>query len=320
MIAGLEVTVLKEIITFSTLPTLSLQNRALQKMIYPSSDLMVHTRFSMPDLICPSTKESTVHSKTVWPNKVDVIGVAVSEVNYQQAVDSIFHAAHGGESGIVSCHAVHAIVTLGSDEKLRAMANTFSMITPDGQPVRWAMNLLNGSKLKKRVYGPDLMLDVCQRAAEEGLPIYLYGGQDQVSIDLQRSLLNHFPKLVIAGAETPPFRELTEEENAQTVQRINSSGAKITFIGLGCPKQDVFAYEHRDTINGIQICVGAAFDFHAGAKPMAPKWMQASGLEWLFRLSSEPGRLWKRYLLTNSLFVWKVAKAYFLPKSKSAAG
>ena len=268
----------------------------------------------MPDLTSPIIQQSRAHTKTVWPKKVDVIGIAVSEVDYQQAVDTICQAAHGGESGIVSCHAVHAIVTLGSDKKLRAIANAFSMITPDGQPVRWAMNLLNGSKLKKRVYGPELMLQVCQRAAEDGLPIYLYGGHDQVSSDLNRALLDQFPKLIIAGSETPPFRDLTEAEDAQTVARINSSGAKITFIGLGCPKQDIFAYEHRDLINGIQICVGAAFDFHAGAKPMAPKWMQASGLEWLFRLRCEPGRLWKRYLQTNSLFVWKVAKAYSFAK------
>ena len=268
----------------------------------------------MPNLNTSPLQESEIHLKTVWPHKVDVIGVSVSEVDYQQAVDSICHAAQGGESGVVSCHSVHAIVTLGSSEKLRGMANAFSMITPDGQPVRWAMNLLNGSKLRKRVYGPELMLQVCQRAAEDGLPVYLYGGHDQVSIDLQRVLLQKFPKLIIAGSETPPFRALTKTEDAQTVERINNSGAKITFIGLGCPKQDIFAHEHRNTISGIQICVGAAFDFHAGAKPMAPQWMQASGLEWLFRLRSEPGRLWKRYLQTNSLFVWKVAKAYSFAK------
>ncbi len=249
-----------------------------------------------------------------WPPKVDLIGVKVNVVDYQQAVDSIISAATNHQSGIVACHAVHAIVTMSCDPQLRQMVNEFGMITPDGQPVRWAMNLLHRTQLKDRVYGPELMLRLCERAEQEQLPIYLYGGNDQVSEDLQRELLTSYPRLQIAGAEAPPFRSLTAEEDRQVIQRINESGARLVFIGLGCPKQDIFAHEHRDQIAGIQICVGAAFDFHAGAKPMAPEWMQQRGLEWLYRLSKEPTRLWKRYLTTNSIFVWKVTKAWVFRK------
>lgn len=253
-----------------------------------------------------------------WPEKVDVIGVEVSKVNYDEAVKAIISAANDCDFGVVSCHAVHAIVTMSCDEQLRKMANSFLMITPDGQPVRWAMNILHRTGLSQRVYGPQLTLLLCEAAAREGMPIYLYGGNEQVSEDLCANLKSKFPDLVIAGAEAPPFRPLTEEEDAEVVKRINDSGAKLVFIGLGCPKQDIFAHEHADRINAIQICVGAAFDFHAGNKPMAPQWMQKYGLEWVYRLCKEPGRLWKRYLITNSLFVWKVFKSLVLRRKKQS--
>lgn len=272
---------------------------------------MTNTLDNKPDnLVDPQ------RSVTNWPTKVDLIGVQVSEVDYESAVESICQAATKGERGIVSCHAVHAIVTMSCDERLREMVNEFRMITPDGQPVRWAMNWLNGSKLKDRVYGPELMLQLCRRAERERLPIYLYGGNEQVAEALPKSLNRLFPSLIIAGSESPPFRPLSKDEDECVVERINASGARIVFIGLGCPKQDIFAYGHRQQINGIQVCVGAAFDFHAGAKPMAPQWMQRNGLEWMFRLCKEPGRLWKRYLQTNTIFVWKVATSFFATKNR----
>ena len=236
-------------------------------------------------------------SATCWPAKSNLIGVQVSEVDYDLAVERISQAARAGESGVVSCHAVHAIVTMSCNENLKTMVNQFQMITPDGQPVRWAMNLLNRSKLKDRVYGPELMLRLCRRAEQDQLPIYLYGGNDQVSDNLVKALSTQFPGLIIAGAEAPPFRTLTDEEDAQVVRRITESGARLVFIGLGCPKQDIFAHEHRDRLQVIQICVGAAFDFHAGAKPMAPKWMQNNGLDTFHRIwrsirTSLPKRTW----------------------------
>ena len=170
-----------------------------------------------------------------------------------------------------------------------------------------------------RVYGPETMLRVCERAAAEGLPIYLYGGaSEDVLRDLEAKLLEKFPQLVIAGSEVPPFRPLTEEEDAAVVERINASGARFVFIGLGCPKQDHFAYEHRDLLQAVQLCVGAAFDFHAGRKKMAPRWMQKRGLEWLFRLGCEPRRLGMRYLTTNSVFIWKFLRQWLTRPRRGA--
>ncbi|MCG6155277.1 WecB/TagA/CpsF family glycosyltransferase [Rubinisphaera margarita] len=243
-----------------------------------------------------------------WPRQVDLCGVPVSITCYTEATEAIVQAAKVRRGGLVSCHAVHAIVTFGASPQLRPLINHFDMVTPDGQPVRWGLNLLHGAGLKDRVYGPELTLRVCQAAAEEQIPIYLYGGSPAVIETLQTNLLEQFPDLEIAGAESPPFRPLTEAEDAEVVERINQSGAGILLIGLGCPKQDIFAFEHRKTLLPVQLCVGAAFDFHAGAKPKAPRWMQDRGLEWVFRLCCEPKRLWKRYLVTNSHYVWLIFK------------
>ena len=242
-----------------------------------------------------------------WPTKVDLFGIGVSPTNYQEAVEATINAANRGSAGVVSCHAVHAVVTASTDADLKDMVNTFEMITPDGQPVRWALNLLHRASLRDRVYGPELTLRLCERAATEGVSVYLYGGSPDVIEKLQVRLRQDFPGLQIAGYESPPFRALSPAEDAEMVERINASGAGLVFIGLGCPKQDVFAYEHRDKIRAVQICVGAAFDFHAGVKPMAPAWMQRNGLEWLYRLLREPGRLWRRYLVTNTIFVVMLA-------------
>jgi exopolysaccharide biosynthesis WecB/TagA/CpsF family protein len=239
-----------------------------------------------------------------WPPRVDLFGIPVTPTTREDAATAILEAAGRRVAGVVSCHAVHAIVTTSRDASLRKMVGAFDMITPDGQPVRWALNLLHGTKLRHRASGPELMLDLCRRAPQKDVSIYLYGGSPEVAEKLQSRLRAQYPQLKIAGCESPPFRPLTEEEDREVVERINSSGAGLVFIGLGCPKQDVFAFEHRDRISAVQVCVGAAFDFHAGTKKTAPVWMQKRGLEWLFRLLQEPGRLWKRYLVTNTLFVW----------------
>jgi exopolysaccharide biosynthesis WecB/TagA/CpsF family protein len=244
-----------------------------------------------------------------WPRKVDLFGVDVSVTDYASATAAVIAAAKRRESAVVTCHAVHAIVTASRDPNLRDKVNTFELVTPDGQPVRWALNLLHRTKLTDRVYGPELMLRLCRAAAEQNVPIYLYGGNPAVAERLQANLLKECPGLQIAGYEAPPFRPLTPEEDREVVERINNSGAGLVFIGLGCPKQDFFAAEHRDAIKAVQLCVGAAFDFHAGVKKVAPAWMQKRGLEWLYRLVQEPGRLWRRYLVTNSLFLMSLASA-----------
>lgn len=238
-----------------------------------------------------------------WPEKLDVFGVGVAPTTYEEATNVIIDAAKRRERKLVSCYAVHALITFCENSQLAELSNHFDMVTPDGQPVRWALNLLHGTNLTERVYGPELMLHLCRRAADDGVPIYLYGGSPEVADQLQQNLQQMLPDLQIAGWEAPPFRELTAEEDRQVIDRINSSGAGLVFIGLGCPKQDQFAHAHRNTINAVQVCVGAAFDFHAGAKSTAPAWMQQRGLEWLYRLIQEPQRLWRRYLATNSSYL-----------------
>jgi exopolysaccharide biosynthesis WecB/TagA/CpsF family protein len=253
----------------------------------------------------PQNHEPTVR----WPKKLDLFGVQVSATDYNQAVDSIIHAAKTGIPAVVSFHAVHAIVTASGDPSLRERVNQFQLVGPDGQPVRWALNWLYGARLSDRVYGPELTRRLCGRAAQEGIPVYLYGGSPQVVQKLREKLIEQFPGLSVVGAESPPYRALTPEEDREVVDRINSSRAGLVFIGLGAPKQDIFGYDHRDSIRSVKVCVGAAFDFLAGHKKMAPTWMQRTGLEWLYRLCQEPGRLWHRYLVTNTIFTGKLVRA-----------
>lgn len=264
------------------------------------------------------TEASLKHGTTVWPARYDVLGVHVSATTYDEAVEAIMLAARARQPSIVSLHAVHALVTAGSDVRLRQAVNRFDMVAPDGQPVRWALNWLHGLRLADRVYGPELMLQLCGRAAREGIGMYLYGSSPAVIDALCQKLPGRFPGLIIAGAESPPYRTLTPDEDEAMVRRVNDSGAGILFIGLGAPKQDWFAHEHRGRIAAVQVCVGAAFDFHANAKRIAPPWMQRAGLEWLFRLAEEPGRLWKRYLVTNSTFIIRLAAAMSRRNSSGA--
>jgi N-acetylglucosaminyldiphosphoundecaprenol N-acetyl-beta-D-mannosaminyltransferase len=249
--------------------------------------------------------------RIVWPKKYDLFGVKVSATNYDELVDVMTLAAKRRASAVVSFHAVHAIIESTSDPRLLMKVNRFDAVATDGHPVRWALNHLHGAGLKDRVYGPELMARLCARAAQDAVPIYLYGSTQAVIDLLMQKLPERYPGLQITGAESPPFRALTPEEDTGVVQRINESGAGIVFIGLGCPKQDHFAADHADRIHAVQACVGAAFEFHADTKPTAPKWMQRNGLEWLYRLLSEPRRLWRRYLHTNSAFLAKWLAASF---------
>jgi N-acetylglucosaminyldiphosphoundecaprenol N-acetyl-beta-D-mannosaminyltransferase len=227
----------------------------------------------------------------------------------EEAAAVIVEAARRQTPGIVACQAVHAIVLGSADESLRRKMNAFDMMTADGQPVRWAINLLHRAALRDRVRGADLTAAVCRRAAAAQVPVYLYGSSPEVLAAFRANVTWRYPGLCVAGAESPPFRALTREEDDEAVRRINQSGAGILLVGLGCPKQDLFAYEHRGRIRPVQVCVGAVFDFFAGNKKTAPGWMQRCGLEWLFRLCEEPRRLWRRYLVTNSLFLAKLAAA-----------
>ena len=244
-----------------------------------------------------------------WPARYGLFGVRVSATDYREAAEAVIAAAKGGAAAAVDHMPVHGLMTAVSERGFRDALDGFDMVCPDGHPVRWALNSLYKLKLTDRVYGPDLMLMLCGRAAAEKISVYLYGSTDAVLAALRERLEKRFPGLRIAGAEAPPFRPLTGEEDRQTVERINASGARLVFIGLGCPKQELFAAAHRGSIRAVQLCVGAAFDFLAGAKPQAPLWMRKRGLEWLFRLFTEPLRLGPRYFITNTRFIVRFAGA-----------
>jgi exopolysaccharide biosynthesis WecB/TagA/CpsF family protein len=238
--------------------------------------------------------------------KRSVVGVMVDAVNYGAAVQRIVDAAQARRPLTVTALAVHGVMTGHLDADQRSRLNQFDLVVPDGQPVRWALNALHRTGLRERVYGPTLMLEVCQAAALAGVSVYLYGSTPEIVQQLEQSLRARIPGLDVAGAEPSKFRRLTADEKADVVDRIRQSAAGIVFIGLGCPRQEVWAYEYGEALGIPVIAVGAAFAFHAGVLAQAPRWMQDRGLEWLFRLTSEPGRLWKRYLLLNPWYVWLV--------------
>lgn len=231
--------------------------------------------------------------------KKSVLGVLVDAIDYEAAVDRIVEAAKARQGFAVSALAVHGVMTGVDDDEHRYRLNHLDLVCPDGQPVRWALNGLYRCGLPDRVYGPNLMLHTCERAAAEALPIFLYGSEPAVLEPLQARLRERFANLRIAGAEPSRFRNLSPSEKAEVVERIRASGAALCFVALGCPRQEVFAYEFREPLSMPLIAVGAAFPFHAGLLPQAPRWMQDRGLEWAFRLGSEPRRLWRRYAYLN---------------------
>jgi N-acetylglucosaminyldiphosphoundecaprenol N-acetyl-beta-D-mannosaminyltransferase len=239
--------------------------------------------------------------------KRNVVGILVDAVDYEAAEDLVFRAASEKRGAAISALAVHGVMTGVLDPEHKFRLNHFDLLVPDGQPVRWVLNWLYGAKLTDRVYGPNLTLKVCAGAALRGMPIYLYGGTTEILAALARSLEERFPEIRIAGAEPSKFRRLRPEEKTELAERIRSSGAAITLVGLGCPRQEAFAYEFRDPLSMPVLAVGAAFPFIAGLLPQAPPWMQRRGLEWLFRLAEEPGRLWKRYLYLNPAYLFLVA-------------
>jgi exopolysaccharide biosynthesis WecB/TagA/CpsF family protein len=235
--------------------------------------------------------------------KRSVLGVLVNVIDLETAAQQALAAARDCRSLAVTALAVHGVMTGVSDPEQRYRLNHLDIVTPDGQPVRWALRLLHGARLKQRVYGPDLTLRLCQGAAQQHLPVYFYGSSEAVLQKLEQNLRQRFPDLSIVGLEPSRFRPLSPAERDQVIERIRQSGARIVFVGLGCPRQEVWAYEYRDRLNLPVLAVGAAFDFLSGNKPQAPKWMQSHGLEWLFRLSQEPSRLWRRYLLLNPVYL-----------------
>ncbi|GAA2680753.1 UDP-N-acetyl-D-mannosaminuronic acid transferase [Actinoplanes palleronii] len=236
-----------------------------------------------------------------------MLGVLVDATDYASATGQILAAAREGRPYAVTALAVHGVMTGVQDRAHEARLNSFDLVTPDGQPVRWALNLLHGAGLTDRVYGPTLTLKVVEQAAAEGLPIYLYGSTQPTLDRLVPALLEMFPALKIAGVEASKFRSALPGEELEIAERIKSSGARIVLVGLGCPRQEVFTYAMRPHLDMPLLAVGAAFDYHAGLLKNPPAWMQKYALEWLWRLGLEPKRLWKRYILLNPAYLTRLA-------------
>lgn len=236
----------------------------------------------------------------------NILGVGVSAINMKLALEIIDQWLEKRELRYVCVTGVHGIMESQRNENLRRIHNTAGLVTPDGMPLVWLLKYA-GHRRVGRVYGPDLMLAVIERSLEIRYKHFLYGATDLALSRLEANLKRRFPGIQIAGVFSPPFRPLTKKEDKQVVDMINDSGADIVWVGLSTPKQERWMADHRDRIRSpVLIGVGAAFDFHAGIKRQAPRFIQRSGLEWLFRLAMEPRRLWKRYLSNNSAFLFLI--------------
>lgn len=259
---------------------------------------------------------------------VRVLGASIDVVSWADALATISSWASNRQSRVVCICNVHSVVTASQDAAFGRVVNEADMATPDGAPVAWMLRRL-GHAGQQRINGPDLMWRYCAAAHEanadlrgnqsiaHGSGIFLYGSSELTLATLQAKLLAVFPALKIAGAISPPFRALTAQEDEAIVAQINASGAGVVFVSLGCPKQELWMAAHHGRINAVMIGVGAAFDYHAGTIQRAPQWMQDCGLEWLHRLCSEPRRLWRRYLVTNTLFVLGAAKQLLLVRRQT---
>lgn len=239
-----------------------------------------------------------------------VLGVHIDALDWGDVIYRIEDWAARGESRSVAICNVHSVVTANRDPHFFNVLAGCDLATPDGAPIAWMLRRA-GYKGQQRINGPDLMLKMCERAASSGLKIFLYGGSETCMQTLLTRLNKQYPTLNVAGY-SPPYRALNSAEIAQDIQRINDFGSQIVFVGLGCPKQEQWMLEHREQLPAVTIGVGAAFDYHAGVIRRAPVWMQERGLEWLHRLLSEPKRLWRRYLVTNSYFILMAARQIIL--------
>ncbi|HBE70172.1 MAG TPA: glycosyltransferase [Planctomycetaceae bacterium] len=235
--------------------------------------------------------------------KQNLLGIRLDAVDYEAAVAKIIAAACEQVPYCVSALAVHGVMTGALDRKHTFRLNQLDLVVPDGQPVRWGLNLLHRTQLADRVYGPTLTLKTCEAAANLGLPVFLFGSDASTLDRLSQSLASKFPRLQVAGVLPSRFARIEESECEEIARKIRSSGARIVLAGLGCPRQEIWAFENRERIGLPILAVGAAFAFHAGELSQAPEWMQQRGLEWLYRLGCEPARLWKRYLLLNPLYL-----------------
>lgn len=241
--------------------------------------------------------------------RVNVVGAPIDVLTWDDTCQLLSQWALHQESRYVCICNVHSVMTAYHDADFLRVVQDADLVTPDGTPIAWMMRRL-GYRHQLRINGPDLMLRYCEMAAQRGESIFLYGNTPATLEKLQDQLPRQFPGLKIAGTYSPPFRSLTPAEDEEIVRLINASGARTVWVSLGCPKQERWMADHRGRIQAVMVGVGAAFDFHAGNLRRAPRWMQDNGLEWLHRFCSEPRRLGKRYLVTNTQFLVQAIRQF----------
>jgi N-acetylglucosaminyldiphosphoundecaprenol N-acetyl-beta-D-mannosaminyltransferase len=241
--------------------------------------------------------------------KINVLGVGISVLDQDRAREFVFDAVRRGQRGFVTVTGVHGVSEAQNDATLREIFSRALLVTPDGMPMVW-MGKLQGQRSIRRVYGPDLMLNICEHSTPEHFSHFLFGGAGGVADDLAMQLKSRFPDLSIVGTYTPPFRPMNGDELRDLQERVRSSKPDFFWVGLSTPKQEYFMSEYISLLPEAKIFVGvgAAFDLLTGRVPQAPRWMQRIGLEWLFRLIQEPRRLWRRYLVNNPLFIARAAR------------
>jgi N-acetylglucosaminyldiphosphoundecaprenol N-acetyl-beta-D-mannosaminyltransferase len=250
---------------------------------------------------------SLMHNPPIKPPRVNVLGVGIHAVNMQSATEFLSLSIRDRRKGYVCVTGVHGVMEAQKNAKFRGILDRALLVTPDGMPTVWLGRLQNFPRIA-RVFGPDLMLQMCVRSVERGLSHFLYGGKPGVAHQLQMRLKTWFPEIRVVGTFTPPFRPLNHQEKEGVKQQVAKAQPDIIWVGLSTPKQEEFMAEMISELDcGLMIGVGAAFDIHTGHLKDAPNWIKNAGLQWAHRLSQEPSRLWKRYLISNSGFIWKLA-------------
>jgi N-acetylglucosaminyldiphosphoundecaprenol N-acetyl-beta-D-mannosaminyltransferase len=245
------------------------------------------------------------------PLRAEILGIPLAVSDYAQVIDWMEAMVAADARGYLTAAAVNLVMSAREQPETLTAVLGATLAVPDGMPLVWALRAL-GHARATRVYGPDLMLGFCARAATTATPMYLYGGRDEEALELLTNRLRErFPGLRLVGGFSPPFRELTPSEEQRVAADIDASGAKVVWVGTGQPKQELWMHRMRPLLQApLLVGVGAAFDFHAGLVPQAPRWMQRSGLEWSYRLAREPRRLWRRYARYNPAFVAGFARQY----------
>lgn len=237
--------------------------------------------------------------------RANLLGIGIDAIDMPTAIERVLAGVRSRVNGYVCVTGVHGIMEAQRDPTLREILNASFLTTPDGMPTVW-IGRAQGLAMS-RVYGPDLMLEVCRAGVASGVRHFFYGGADGVAPALRRRLIERIPGLDVVGTYTPPFRALNEREEHELIAKLASARPDIVWVGLSTPKQERFmAAYHQRVRCSLMIGVGAAFDMHTGRTSQAPKWMQRSGLEWFYRLMTEPRRLWKRYLLNNPVFIARI--------------